>query len=85
MKNEHIVYAYAQLLDGGWLLLVGITDIGWEYLKREGGNFLKATAPNGQFSDVADVWIVRGENKQDIREMIQTIARQKGVRISEAH
>lgn len=86
MKNEHIVYAYAPLLDnGGCLLLVGITDVGWEYLKHESGNFLKATPPAGvkAFSNVTDVWIVRGKDKAEIRTMLQTIATQKGITVTE--
>ncbi len=87
MKNEHIVYAYAPLLDGGGcLLLVGITDAGWDYLIKEGGNFLRATPPSqSPFSEVADVWVVRGKDKADIRAMLQSIARQKNVTIMEAH
>ncbi len=86
MKNEHIVYAYAPLLDGGCLLLVGITDVGWEYLKVESGNFLKATPPEGkEFADVNDCWIVRGKDKQEIRTMMQTIAKQTGKPFTEAH
>lgn len=86
MKNEHIVYAYAPLLDGGCLLLVGVTDVGWEYLKVEPGNFLKATPPEGgTFADVKDVWVVRGKDKADIRAMLNTVARQKGIALTEAH
>lgn len=87
IKNEHIVYAYAPLLEGDQcLLLVGITDTGWQYLQQEPGNFLKADPPPGrQFANVKDVWIVRGKDKQEIREMLQTVARQKGTSITEAH
>lgn len=87
MKNEHIVYAYAPLLDGGGcLLLVGITDTGWKYLQHEAGNFLKADPPEGkQFSNVSKVWIVRGNDKKEIREMIQKIGTQYGTTITEAH
>lgn len=82
MKNEHIVYAYAPLLErNGNLLLIGITDIGWEYLKKEGGNYLHATPPSGQFI-VNDVWIVRGKDKQDIKNMINMVAKQAGIEIT---
>lgn len=87
MKNEHIVYAYAPILErNGHLLLVGITDVGWEYLKKEGGNYLHATPPSGQFI-VNDVWIVRGKDKEDIKNMIKMVGEQLGVdvTISEAH
>jgi hypothetical protein len=88
MKNEHIVYAYAPLLEGGGkcLLIVGITDVGWEYLKQEGGNFLTARPPAGaEFSNVADVWIVRGKDKADVRTMLETVARQNGITLTTAH
>ena len=78
MKNEHIVYAYAPLLKGGNLLLVGITETGWEYLGEESGNFLKTTPPSGQFR-VDDVWIVRAKDKAEIRQMMQTVADQAGI------
>lgn len=79
MKNEHIVYAYAPILDGGNLLLVGITDVGWEYLKEQLGNYLHASPPNSTFSNVKEVWIVRGKDKQEIRTMIETAAKLRGV------
>ena len=86
MKNEHIVYAYAPLLGGNSnLLLVGITDTGWEYLCKEGGNFLHASPPTGEFSNIKQVWIVRGKDKQEIRTMIQTVAKQMNVKLTEAH
>lgn len=85
MKNEHIIYAYVPLIEGDNLLLVGITDIGWEYLKGESGNFLKADPPGVEFSRVRAVWVVRGKDKAEIREMLKTVARQKGVPLHEAH
>lgn len=85
VKNEHIVYAYAPLFDGGNLLLVGITDHGWKYLKKESGNYLHASPPGGQFSNVSQVWVVRGKDKQEIREMILSVAQQMGVTINFAH
>ena len=85
MKNEHIIYAFAPILDGGNLLLVGITDIGWEYLKGEPGNFLHANPPNSTFSNVKEVWIVRGESKADVMNMIKTAAKLRGVSISFEH
>lgn len=87
MKNEHIIYAYAPLVEGGgYLLLVGLTDIGWEYLKFESGNFLKCdTLPGVGFMHVRDVWIVRGKDKQEIRTLIRAVAEQQGVTITEAH
>jgi hypothetical protein len=85
IKNEHIVYAYAPILDGGNLLLVGITDIGWEYLKKESGNYLHANPPSKEFSNVKEVWIVRGKDKQEIRDMMKTVADQMKVPLSFPH
>lgn len=85
MKNEHIIYAYAPILGGSNLLLVGITDIGWEYLKQESGNFLQASPPNGEFSNVQQVWIVRGKDKAEIRAMMYAAARNMGVPLTDVH
>lgn len=85
MKNEHIVYAFAPLLEGGNLLLIGITDVGWEFLKKEYGNFLHVKSSSGEFRDVKETWVVRGKDKQDIHSMIETIARQMGVTLTIAH
>lgn len=88
VKNEHIVYAYAPLLEGdGCLLLVGITDVGWDFLKRESGNFLKVTPPDGrqEFTSVTQTWIVRGKDKQDIHAMLKTVADQKGIALTWAN
>lgn len=86
VKNQHIVYAYARLLNGRCLLLVGITDYGWEYLKKEPGNFLTVTPPPGkEFADVVETWIVRGKDKKEIRDMVFKIAKQVGVDLHEAH
>ena len=82
MKNEHIVYAYAPILGGSNLLLVGITDVGWEYLKKENGNFLKADPPGPEFANIKSVWVVRGKDKQEIRDMLAKVAEQQGIKIS---
>lgn len=81
IKNEHIVYAYMPLRDGGNLVLVGITDIGWEYLGQESGNYLTASPPAGQFQNITGVWIVRAKDKAEVHKMIYTIARQAGVEV----
>jgi hypothetical protein len=82
MKNEHIVYAYAPLIGGSNLLLVGITDIGWEYLGKENGNYLHANPPSKEFSNVREVWIVRAKNKKEIHDMMQTVAKQMGINLT---
>lgn len=81
VKNEHVVYAYMPLVTGGTLLLVGITDIGWEYLKEEYGNFLKSPYPPSGLDATQSIWIVRGVNKEDIKRMIARIAEQQGAPI----
>ena len=90
MKNEHIVYAYAPLLaGGGCLLLVGLTDVGWAYLQAEGGNVLSVTPPSDlvdkEVANVKAIWIVRARNKQEIHDMIRTVAKQHGATIVETH
>jgi len=85
IKNEHIIYAFAPLLEGDNLLLIGITDIGWEFLKKESGNFLTVDHPTSAFRNVKRTWIVRGKDKKEIREMIKTIAKQMGVLLDFEH
>ena len=83
LKNEHIIYAYAPLIAGGNLLLVGITDIGWEYLKKENGNYLHADPPSKEFRNVTSVWVVRGKDKEEIKELIRTVAKQNKIELYE--
>lgn len=85
MKNEHIVYAYAPLFGGSNLLLIGITDIGWEYLCKESGNYLHANPPNAEFYDVKEVWVVRGKDKNEIVNMIKKAAELRGVKLDWAN
>ena len=41
MKNEHIVWAYAERQDGaGQVVIVGLTDTGIEHMKRAAGESL---------------------------------------------
>lgn len=69
MKNQHIIYVYGEI-EGGCVLVIGITDIGYEYLKKERGNFLDASHPNpkGVFKDVKKVMVLHGKDKDDIKK-----------------
>ena len=82
VKNEHIVYAYGYLQQGGSLLLIGITDIGWEYLKKEPGNFLNIN--NFPLSNPCNIWVVRGKDKEEIKKMMR-IALPQVQELSERH
>lgn len=85
IKNEHIIYAYAPLLAGSNILIIGVTDIGWEYLKKEHGNFLDVKSPGPEFLNVKQVIVVHGKDKKDIRDMMFKMAENAGVKITEAH
>jgi hypothetical protein len=70
MKNEHIVYAYADREDGkGKLLIVGLTPAGCDYLKANPGMTLNVTAPGTAFVDVTDVVVFGAESKQAIKDI----------------
>lgn len=70
MKNQHIVYYYAEYNHGGYLLVIGITPIGWDYLNEEQGNFLTASHPEIPFINVREVWVITGESKEDIKQQM---------------
>jgi hypothetical protein len=89
IKNEHIIYAYAPIHEHGSVLIIGLTDIGWEHLKKEDGNFLNVQPPGhssgSQFLNVQQVLVLRGQNRQEIRNMMTKMAEKAGVKIVEAH
>ena len=71
MKNEHIVYAYADRDDGkGKVLIVGLTPAGCDYLKDNPGMTLNVTAPGRAFVDVTDVVVFGAESKQAVKDIL---------------
>lgn len=66
IKNEHIVYAWAPREDGhGYVLIVGLTPKGCDYIKANPGMTLTIQHPHKGFIDVSDVVVFSAESKLD--------------------
>lgn len=71
MKNEHIVYAWAPKEDGhGYVLIVGLTPLGCDYIKDNPGLTLTIKHPQKGFIDVSDVVVFSAESKQAIKDLL---------------
>lgn len=82
MKNEHIVYAYADRQDAkGKVLVIGLTPTGLEYLKANPGMSLTVNPPGTAFMDVANVLVFSAESKQAIKDIFA----RAGQMVSEVH
>lgn len=69
MKNEHIVYAYApNTVKGGYVLIVGLTPAGCDYLKENPGMTLNVTQK--RFTEITDVVVFGAESKQAIKDIL---------------
>lgn len=82
IKNEHIVWAYAERNDGaGQVLIVGLTPTGIEYMQKEYGQSLVIDPPGRGFANVTQVLVFMEKDKASLKA---TLA-QAGILISEAH
>jgi len=82
IKNEHIVWAYAEREDGaGQVLIVGLTETGVGYMKTEFGQSLVINPPGRGFSNVTQVLVFMADSK----EQLKNIFREAGIIVSEAH
>lgn len=85
MKNEHIVWAYADRQDGaGQLLIIGLTDTGLEHLKAGTGQDKKTllvNPPGKGFVNVTQVVVFHEKDKATLKQRLQ----QAGATVSEAH
>jgi hypothetical protein len=69
VKNEHIVYAYAPNTGkGGYVLIVGLTPTGCDYLKDNPGMTLNVTQK--RFTEITDVVVFGAESKQAIKDLL---------------
>lgn len=69
MKNEHIVYAYAPNAEkGGYVLIIGLTPAGCDYLKDRPGMTLTVT--DKRFTEITDVVVFGAESKQAIKDIL---------------
>lgn len=82
IKNEHIVWAYAEREDGaGQVCIVGLTETGLEYLKATPGQTLLVNPPGRGFQNVTQIVVFHAKDKAALKDMF----RQAGVPVSEAN
>ena len=82
IKNEHIVWAYAERADGnGQVVLCGLTDQGLQYLKNSPGQTLLVNPPANGFSNVTQIAIFAEKDKATLKERL----RQAGTIVSEVN
>lgn len=80
-KNEHIVWAYGDKDDGtGQVLILGLTDVGIDYLKGE-QKTLVVNPPGKGFANVAQIVVFYEKDKASLKEKF----RQAGVQVLEAN
>lgn len=85
IKNEHIVWAYADREDGaGKIIVIGITDTGLDYLKAGVGidkKTLLITPPGNGFANVTEVVVFHEKDKATLKQRF----REAGVLVSEVN
>lgn len=83
MKNEHLicVWAYAEKDDGsGQVLILGVTDLGLEFMKREKKS-LVVMPPGKGFANVVQVVVFHEKDKATLKQTLQN----SGIHVSEVH
>ena len=85
MKNEHIVWAYAERTDGsGQVLIVGLTDVGLDYLRAGVGTEKKTLVinpPGNGFANVTQVVVFNEKDKATLKQRLH----EASILTSEAH
>lgn len=85
MKNEHIIWAYADREDGaGQILIIGITDTGLDYLKAGEGRDKKTLVvdpPGRGFTNVTQVVVFNEKDKATLKQRL----RESGIPVSEVN
>lgn len=85
MKNEHIVWAYAEKDDkSGQVLILGLTDEGIAHLKRGEGTDKKTLVvnpPGKGFANIVQVVVFHEKDKATLKETL----RKTGMVVSEAN
>lgn len=82
IKNEHIVWAYAEREDGqGQVVIVGLTDQGLKYLRNTPGQTLLVNPPGNGFASVTQIVVFHEKDKAALKERF----RQAGVIVSEVN
>ncbi len=82
MKNEHIVWAYADRIDGkGKVVMLGITDAGIDFLKAEPKQTLLANPPGQGFTNVTQIVVFHEKDKATLKQRFA----EAGRLVSEVH
>lgn len=82
MKNEHIVWAYADRQDGtGQVVIVGLTDKGIEHMKSKSGESLVINPPGRGFVNVTQIIVFTAASKAELKGILQ----RAGVLVSEVN
>jgi hypothetical protein len=85
IKNEHIVWAYADRQDGiGQVLVIGLTDTGLDFLKAGTGTDKKTLVvnpPGTGFRNVTQVVVFHEHDKATLKQRF----REAGVPVSEVN
>lgn len=82
MKNEHIVWAYAEREDGaGQVVICGLTETGIAYMKATYGQTLVINPPGRGFSNVTQIIVFTAASKDELKGIL----RQAGVTVSEVN
>lgn len=82
IKNEHIVWAYAERDDGqGQVVVVGLTDQGLKYLRNTPGQTLLVNPPANGFANVTQIIVFHEKDKATLKERF----RQAGAHVSEVN
>ena len=85
MKNEHIVWAYAERADGaGQVLILGLTDQGLDFLRAAIGTDKKTLVvnpPGNGFANITQIVVFNEHDKATLKQRI----REAGVLVSEVN
>jgi hypothetical protein len=85
VKNEHIVWAYAERTDGaGQVLIIGLTDEGIEFVRAGVGGEKKTllvNPPGKGFANVTQVVVFHEKDKATLKQRF----REANVLVSEVH
>lgn len=82
IKNEHIVWAYADREDGaGQVVMCGLTDQGLAYLKHTPGQTLVIDPPGNGFANVTQIMVFHEKDKATLKQRF----RESGKLVSEVN
>jgi hypothetical protein len=82
IKNEHIVWAYAEREDGkGQVVIVGLTEQGLKYLRNTPGQTLLVNPPGNGFANVTQIVVFHEKDKATLKQRL----RQAGMPVSEVN